>query len=535
MKKFSGFLIALLIGILLLLGYGYLSLPVLSISFVSLWLIIIFFLIIIASTISIVFKSRIILVLPTIAILAFIIYLTSGTSIFRAKDYRAMIGEVKQKDFSTEISPIDITQLPVVDINLAYNLGDKKLGEQVALGSQVELGEFTLINVNDKLTWVAPLVHTGFFKWFSNKSGTPGYITISATNPRDIKLVQELDGKKIFIKYQREAYFNDDLKRHIYMNGYRNIGLTDFSFELDDNGKPYWVVTKYKNTIGFNGKDVLGVIIIDPQTGEIKDYNTKNVPDWVDRVYPTGMAIKQLNDWGRYVNGWWNPSNKGILKTTEGYNYIYNDGKCFIYTGLTSSGADESTVGFTLIDTRTKNATFYKISGSQETAAMASAEGKVQEKGYQATFPILINLDNQPTYFMTLKDKKGLVKLYAMVNVNDYSVVGIGESVTKAKSDYIKTLKNRGDWKGLKDNGDEQKIEGTISRIGTALVEDTTFYYIVLNEKPDKIFITGINMSNELPLTVVGDKVAVEYFDNESSSIDLTKFDNLNIKSKPEE
>ena len=465
--------------------------------------------------------------LPGTMLLAYIIILISSTGIFHASDYRALIGTVEEKDFSTEISPIDLSKIPVVDEELAINLGEKKLGEQVALGSQVELGDFTLINVNDELYWVAPLVHSGFFKWITNKEGTPGYVKINAANPRDITLVQEINDQPISIKYQPQSYFNQDLHRLIYKAGYQTVGLTDFSFELDDAGRPYWVVTKYDKTIGFAGKKAQGVIAVDAQTGEISDYDMAEIPGWVDRVIPVDFALKQLNDWGRYVNGWWNPSSKGILKTTNGYNFIYNNGKCYIYTGLTSVGGDESTVGFTLIDTRTKETVFYKVSGSQETAAMQSAEGKVQNLGYTSTFPILINVNKEPTYFMTLKDKKGLVKLYAMVNVEDYSIVGTGESITAAESNYIKNLKNRGDWQGLGDSGDAQSLDGTVERIGSSYMDDTTYYYLILKEKPDKIFMSAINMSNELPLTIEGDRVSIEYIDNTNSSIDLIRFDNL--------
>lgn len=466
-------------------------------------------------------------VIPILVGLFIIFQIFNSTGFKSHEGYREMIGEVKQKEFSTEISPIDLSQIPIVDYELAKNLGEKKLGEQVALGSQVTIDDFTLINVNNQLYWVAPLVHSGFFKWFENKEGTPGYIKINATNPRDIKLVQEINGKRMKIKYQSHAYFAENLKRHIYQGGYRTVGLTDYSFELDDEGKPYWVVTKYKNTIGFSGSKALGVIIVDAETGEISDYDMDQIPRWVDRIIPVDFALKQLNNWGEYIHGWWNPSQKDVLQTTRGFNYIYNNGNCYIYTGLTSAGSDESTVGFVLINTRTKETTFYKVSGSHETAAMASAEGKVQNLGYTATFPILINIENEPTYFMTLKDKKGLVKLYAMVNVNDYSIVGTGESLSKTKSNYIKYLRNRGDWQGIGSSEDKSELEGTILRIGSSIVDDTTYYYIVLKEKSDKIFIASLNMSNELPFTREGDRVYITYYDNSNSSIDILKFDNL--------
>ena len=528
-----------ILSIIFILLLGYVSMPVLSLNFMStLILIEVLALLIMSILIACKFKVKTVIWIPIIALLIMLFQVLSSATIFNAGKYRAMIGEVNEKEFTSDISPIDLTKLPVVDKELAQNLGEKKLGEQVALGSQVRLSEFTEVDVNGQLYWVAPLVHSGVFKWFSNREGTPGYIQISATNPQDIKLVQEINGKKVKIKYQPQAFFGDDLHRRIYTAGFTNVGLTDFSFELDDEGKPYWVVTKYDNSIGVSGSKVNGVVVVDAQTGEVKGYDMNNIPKWVDIVIPADFAMKQLNDWGNFVNGWWNPSDKDKLKATEGYNLIYNNGSCYYYTGLSSAGKDESTVGFILMDTRTKETVFYKISGSQETAAMASAEGKVQNLGYTSTFPILINVENQATYFMPLKDKKGLVKLYAMVNVKDYSVVGTGESLSKTKSNYISYLKDRGNWQGLEKSGEKISEKGTVLRIASSFIEDTTYYYIILKEKQDKIFVTSLNMSNELPLTREGDSIEITYHKNPNSSIDLVRFDNLQftqIKGESEE
>jgi hypothetical protein len=213
-------------------------------------------------------------------------------------------------------------EIRVVDEDLAYLLGEKVLGSQQALGSQVQLGDFCIQKVNNKLYWVAPLLHSGFFKWLNNKEGTAGYVMVSATNERDVKLVENIEGKNIKIKYQQGAYFQSDIQRHLYFNGYHNIGLTDFSFEINDQGKPFWVVTKYAKKIGFSGNDATGVILLDAQSGEIKEHSIANTPKWVDRIQPIDFIEKQLNDWGEYVNGYWNFSNSNKLKITEGLTLV---------------------------------------------------------------------------------------------------------------------------------------------------------------------------------------------------------------------
>ncbi|SHH34328.1 hypothetical protein [Clostridium grantii] len=538
-RKFAPILISLFITILLAVFINQLFLPVLNLKYFGSVLIILILSIPLSIGIGYSTKKTLAyLIAPSLIILFMLANMIISSGIVNNTKKRALIGQITAKDFSTDISPIDLTQIPVVDQELAQNLGDKKLGEQVALGSQVTLGQFTKQNVNGKLFWVAPLTHSGFFKWNSNKDGTPGYIMISATNQGDISLVQTINNKDVKIKYQPSGFFNDDLARHVYNAGYKNTGLTDYSFELDDEGNPFWVITKYENTFGFTGSNASGVLIVDPETGLIEDYGLNEIPQWVDRVIPADFVMKQLNQWGKYVHGWWNPSNKDVIQTTEGYNIVYNNGECFYYTGMTSAGADEATIGFMLVNTKTKETNLYKVSGSHEIAAMQSAEGQVQEKEYTATFPILINVDGQATYFMTLKDKKGLVKLYAMVNVKDYSLVGVGESLSKTKSNYIKKLKNQGDWQGLQNSNEEIKEKGIVKRIGSSIIDDTTYYYIVINERLDKIFISSLNMSNELPLTKEGDNVEISYFINENSSIDLTSFDNLELtqtKSESEE
>src|ERR1035437_3179856 len=218
-------------------------------------------------------------------------------AVFRTEKYRGLIGKIGTgKELSNHMLPISIEKIRVVDQSLAQLLGDKVLGSQSALGSQVTLGAFNIQKVNNDLYWVAPLLHSGFFKWQKNMQGTNGYVMVNACNERDVKLVQEINGKKVYIKYQSEAYFFDNLERYLYFNGYWNVGLTDYSFEIDDSGIPYWVVTKYKKSIGFDGEDAQGVVIVNAQTGEIKEYSIENTPAWVDRIQPGEFIETQLND-----------------------------------------------------------------------------------------------------------------------------------------------------------------------------------------------------------------------------------------------
>ncbi|WP_188621414.1 hypothetical protein [Flavobacterium suaedae] len=459
--------------------------------------------------------------------------LLTSSAMFYSKDYREIIGEVKDgKEISNHIAPLAINKVRVVDRQLAYLLGEKILGSDPALGSKTELGHFTVQKVGDELYWVAPLLHSGFFKWINNSEGTDGYVLVSATNERDVQLVQSINGKPLKIKYQSEAFFMSQMQRYLYFNGYATTGLEDYTFEIDDNGMPYWVVTKYKKRIGFGGNDAVGVVVLDAQTGEIKEYDIDNTPDWVDRIQPQSFIEDQLNDWGEYVHGYWNFANENKLQITEGLTLVYGeDGRPYWYTGLTSVGKDESAVGFVLVDTRTKETTYYHQSGATEYAARRSAEGKVQEKGYNASMPVPYTINNIPTYVMTLKDGGGLVKMYAMVAINDYTIVGVGNTMRETMMSF-KNVYNMADNR-IDPNAisDRKVINSVVARIQSDIKNGNSFYYFTVDGSP-KIFIGSSQLSNELPVTEAGDSISISFDADIEDVINVSSFDNLNLGDK---
>src|ERR1035437_726333 len=470
-----------------------------------------------------------------ILIAVILLYLTvvpvvTSWALFHTNEYRDLIGKIDtESNLSDHMLPISIEKIRTVDQSLAQILGDKVLGSQPALGGQVTLGEFNIQKVNNDLYWVAPLLHSGFFKWQKNMEGTNGYVMVNACNERDVKLVQEINGKKIYIKYQSEAYFFDNLERYLYFHGYWHVGLTDYSFEIDDAGIPYWVVTKYKKTIGFTGEDAQGVVIVNAQTGEIKEYSIANTPKWVDRIQPGNFIEKQLNDWGEYVKGYWNFSNENKLKITESVSMVYGeDNNAYWYTGLTSVGADESTVGFVLVNTRTKKAVWYKQSGATESAAQNSAKGKVQEKGFYASLPIPYNINNIPTYVMTLKDNGGLVKMYAMVAIEDYTIVGVGNTLREALMAYKNAFNQSGNKISTKSKTEKNIIKSIITRINGDVKNGNTYYYFTLKNLP-KIFIGSSQISNDFPLTNLGDSVYITFDNDNQEVIDISSFKNRNL------
>jgi hypothetical protein len=455
----------------------------------------------------------------------------TSLAVFRSDEYRDLIGKVEMgENLSKHMAPISIEKIRVVDQALANLLGDKVLGAQAALGSQVRLGTFNIQKVGTELYWVAPLLHSGFFMWQKNSQGTPGYVMVNATNERDVKLVQEIKGKKVLIKYQPEAFFFSNLERHIYFEGYFTCGLTDYTFEIDDEGNPFWVVTKFKKKIGFNGSDAVGVVIVDPQTGATKEYSIENTPEWVDRIQPERFIETQLNDWGQYVKGYWNFSNENKLQITENVSLVYGeDNRVYWYTGLTSVGADEATVGFVLVDARTKKAVWYRQSGATEHAAQNSAIGKIQEKRYSAAAPIPYNINGIPTYVMTLKDDGGLVKMFAMVAIEDYTVVGVGNTLRETLMAYKNAFNMTGNKLNVKNSAQKTTLKSVVTRINNDVKNGNSFYYFTVKDYSN-IFIGSSQISSALPVSSVGDSIEISFDSDTQGIIDISSFKNMTIK-----
>lgn len=456
-------------------------------------------------------------------------FTTAG--IFHAEKYHALIGEVEEVDFNTLLDPIDIDRIRLVDQKMAQRLGDKKIGQDPALGSIVEIGSYSIQKYRENLYWVAPLLHRSYFKWANNRQGSPGYIMVSATNPQDVRLVQNIEGP-VTIKYQPAAYFGDNLKRHIYFNGYMGAGFTDFTFEIDEDGRPFWVVTRYRKAVGYGGKEAAAALLVDAQTGEILEYSLDDTPAWVDRIQPEPFIVDQVNDWGKYGKGWFNAvfAEEGVLKLTPGISLVYGKGgRSYWYSGLTSAGSDDSTVGFILADTRTKEIRFYKQSGATELAAMGSAEGKVQEKGYDSTFPIMYNVFGYPTYISSLKDKAGLIKMVALVSVEDYSVLGIGETTQDALRSYKSALNRSVSLDGMESSLVVERVSGIVERIRSDVQSGNTFYYLMLEEN-DKVFVATSRLSEYLVLTEEEDQVEILYDEAESPMVDMSGFLNLSLE-----
>ena len=446
-----------------------------------------------------------------IAVLVAFMILASalGLKVFNAARYRDLI-TITDGNFTTDVSELNMSQIPVVDKDTASRLGSKKLGEMTELVSQFEiLNNYTQINYKGIPYRVTPLSYADPVKWLYNmRTGLPAYIAVDMVN-QDTNLVWLDSG----MKYSTTEYFFRNIYRYIRFK-YPTKMFETVSFEIDDEGTPYWVAPTIAYRIGWwNGKDIDGAVLVNAVTGESAYYDKADVPQWIDQLYDSNLIIEQLDDNGRFQNSYINSifGQRNVRRTTYGYNYLAIDDDVYLYTGMSSVTSDESNIGFVLVNLRTKDTKFYAVPGATELSAMESAQGQVQHLNYKATFPLLLNISDRPTYFISLKDAAGLVKMYAFVDVEQYQIVGTGQTIDEAKRNY-RTALNLEDV-AIPEIREGTEISGTVDAIESAVVGGNTCYYFTLKGSR-QVYTAEISVSELLPFLKADEKVKFTYTDD---------------------
>ena len=439
--------------------------------------------------------------------------------VLRAKNYQALL-PIDSGSFASEIEEVSYDRIPMLDRDSAEKLGDRKLGELADMVSQFEVAEnYTQINYHGRPVRVTPLRYGDIIKWFNNRSeGLPAYLIIDMVT-QNVEVVRLDEG----MKYTTAEHFSRNLYRHLRF-AYPTYMFEEPVFEINEDGTPYWVCAKKEKTIGlFGGTDNNGAVLVNAVTGE-SEYLTEP-PEWVDHVYSAELIIEQYDYYGMYHNGFINSilGQRDVTVTTDGYNYIAEGDDVYLYTGVTSVGGDESNVGFLLSNQRTKETKYYPCAGATEYSAMDSAEGQVQNLRYTATFPLLLNVAEQPTYFMALKDASELVKMYAMVNVNQYQIVATGATVAECESNYRQMLRQSNlisdDQTGIDQpvETDRRSLEGVIAEIRSAVVDGNSIYFLRFTGETDFTVRMSAADVPYAPLLNVGDRVRVWYYDGHVS------------------
>ncbi|MGI6095998.1 MAG: CvpA family protein [Lachnospiraceae bacterium] len=434
-----------------------------------------------------------------------------SSPIINADKYQKLI-TLDERAFAEDVEETDFNQIPLLDKDSASLLGNRKMGSMVDMVSQFQVSDlYSQINYQGKPVRVTPLEYASLIKWLTNSSkGIPAYITIDMAT-QNTELVKLESG----IKYSQSEYLNRNIYRHIRFR-YPTYMFDQLSFEIDETGTPYWICPVKKFNIGLFGGQTIGrVVLCNAITGETIDYAVEDCPTWVDRVYPADLLVELYNYHGTLNNGFFNSifGQKGCLKTTNGYNYIAMEDDVWVYTGITSVTSDQSIVGFVLMNQRTMETRYYSVSGAEEYSAMESAQGQVQNLGYVASFPLLLNISDEPTYFIALKDDAGLVKKYAMVNIQKYQNVAIGDTVEACQKEYVKLLSSIGISETFSE--ETQVAQGAITRMAQAVIEGNSHFYITV-EGTDGIFDVSVVDFPEIVIYDVGQSISLEYIPDDS-------------------
>lgn len=444
----------------------------------------------------------------------FVVYLVGSilsSPIVNAAKYQQLL-TIEERNFTDDIKEADYNTIPLLDKNSAAILGNRKMGSLVDMVSQFEVSnDYTQINYQGKPVRVTPLAYASPIKWLTNnRNGIPAYILIdmATQNTECVKLEEG-------IKYSKSEYFNRYLYRHLRFQYPTYIFDDQIFFEIDEEGTPYWVCPVKKFNIGlFGGQTVGRVVLCNAVSGECTDMDVEDVPQWVDKVYSAELLTRLYDYSGILKHGYLNSilGQRDCLQSTNGYNYIALDDDVWVYSGVTSVSGDQSNVGFVLMNQRTMETRFYKIEGAIEDSAMSSAEGQVQNLGYVATFPLLLNIADEPTYFMALKDASGLVKKYAMVNVQKYQWVAIGDTVQECEKSYTDLLSTNGIVSEAAEAS--RSLTGKIESIVPVVIDGNTHCYFCLEHQQD---IFDVDLSDTSLIQIIkykeGDQISIEYLE----------------------
>ncbi len=431
---------------------------------------------------------RRLIILPAAVLVAFVVGVIAGLPIIPGNAERyATVLETTDGTFSEDIEEVDYSEVPVIDRASAILLGARAMGSIPEYVSQFEISDaYSQINYHGRPVRVSPLTYADLFKWFSNRNeGIPAYVLVDmVTQEAEVVRLDEP------IRYSESEPLARNIDRYVQLK-YPTYMFDQKSFELDEEGTPWWVFPVQRRTIGlFEGTTIRRVVLVNACTGETLDYDIEEVPTWVDRAYPSDLLIQQYNWSGMYANGWLNSwlGQRDVVRTTSGtdgmlgYNYLAQGDDIYLYTGVSSVTADSSIIGFILVNQRTGESHFYPVAGATEDSAMASAEGELQNLRYQATFPLLLNVAGEPTYFMSMKDDAGLVKMYAMINVEHYQNVATGSTVAACQDGYLAMLAADGTLSDEQaaQSGAQEKVEGKIATIAQAVIDGNSHFYVTL-------------------------------------------------------
>jgi len=456
-----------------------------------------------------------------------------SSPVLHASKYADLLEVEEVIEFNEADIFLDQEEARFVDMGLAYRSASELLGEELGVGSRYSIGAMRIQNVTGDLRWVAPFEHKTFLRWLDN-STVPGYVDVSVKNYKDATM--KLEGADI--NYGVDGfYFSSYLPRHLYLNGYSDALLDDFTFEINDENKPTWVVTIMEPKVGFGGKVPAGVLVVDAESGKISEYPIDKTPSWVDRIQPLENVVERIQDWGQYQDGFINGAFIGdkVIAPSYGTSFVFDkDGNGVWYTGIQSKGSQqEGTMGFMLVDSRTGTAKFYRRAGITEIAAKRAIEGRVQEAGYYASYPIPYQISGVSTYLSILKDRSGNPQGIGLAAYNNRSMVATGENMEIALRRYLSVLSSNGATVQTLDIEHELiRLEGMVKRSVLQNSDNRTMLHFMLSgsNHDDKFYTVAADGNKEALHTQDNDQVSMEVGSLKHKNVNVIRFDNLEFE-----
>ena len=523
--------IAFVLGALI----AYLTTPAIGFYYIGFWFYLAIPLIIIAALpIFMGFDTSIVSLKPlaglSIVFALFLAFTFVTTSEFMNHDrYHGLLAVQNEEQFNPEEVFLDQSQARFVDQSLALRSANEILGKERGLASRYNVDTMRIQNVGGELRWLSPLKHASFFRWLDD-SEAPGYVSVSVNEYSDSKM----NADDVSINYGTSGfYFSTDVERHVYQNGYSTHIVEDYTMEVDDQGKPYWVGSILEPQVGFSGSIVTGVIVVNANTGEIEKFSVSEAPEWIDRIQPQDIVSDLITYWGKYAGTWWDGFvGNNVVVATRGSSIVFSkEGNSSWYTGLqSSSGNKESSMGFMLIDSRTGVASFYQRAGITEMIAQQTIEGRVQESEYSSSYPVPYYIGGTTTFLSILKDRQGNVQGVGLVAYDNRSIVAFGENYQIALRRYVSALSSNGQ-ASLAEKVDVVVVTGVVDRSYIQSIDSRLVLNFTLSDEQYKgtFFITPADGNKSAMLTRDGDKVVFEVYNSNTTEVQASEFKNKTL------
>ena len=461
-----------------------------------------------------------------ICILMLFVGWISTWTVFHAEKYRSIADISVENSFDKDFPEVlpDGSNIPYVDLETAQKLGDRTIGKLKHSSWYDVDNEYNLICYKGQYYRLSPLNYSGFFEFNKGKNeGIPGYVLVNAET--QASQFVKVEGGYF---YSPSSYWSKNLRRNLRKQFSGSIFGKSY-FEIDEEGNPYWITAVNDTSVGlFSGYKEDKFIITDAITGQSELYQKNDLPEWIDHAVGLQYAMDVLNNYYRLIHGVWNWSKTDVYRTTyfyrdayfEGYNsYIDSNGDVCFYTGLTPANSAESNTGFLLINCKTGHVREYLFEeddgGIEESTAIERAESEVQNYGYKSTFPMMVNIANQPTYLMCLKGNDGLMKqiALALVSTKSSTIVtadNLADAIEKYENALVKAKVIDKEQVNVEIANETENITGVISAKYEITVDGTTHYLYQINES-DILYDTSVKYGYKQVAFKVGETVSLDY------------------------